>query len=723
MPANWHEYVMDNTAAVRLGKALFWDMQLGSDGKTACASCHFRAGADTRTRNQVSPGLNRLSSSGAPNPDRTFQVGGPNYQFQPADFPFHRFSDPNNRNSTVTRSHNDVASSQGVFKSQFVSATPGAVADTFTYTGDTVFQVGGRQARQVEPRNTPSMINSIFNFRNFWDGRATYLFNGATPFGAMDENARVYKTNPGSFTAAPVQVRIEKASLASLATGPALSDFEMSGAGRTWPEIGLRLLPARALVQQQVSTTDSSLAVVRHSTGVGLTQTYQDMVRAAFRQEWWNGTNPIAIGGKNYTQMQANFSLFFGLAIQAYGATLVSDDSPFDRHMVGDQTALSTDARLGMAIFFSNKGKCANCHGGAEFTNAATRKILKDGPMARMVMGDGATAVYDEGFYNIAVTRTLEDIANGATNPVGRPMATTALAQRVGSNEFQRLIGIPANVVVGAGERIAVNGAFKTPGLRNVELTAPYFHNGDSLTLEQVVEFYNRGGNHFQNNIRDVDADIQPLGLTADERRQLVAFLHSLTDNRVRYDRAPFDHPQLVIPNGHGSTASGSVLPDLTLTIPAVGREGFAQSPINFLENTAKYFQLVPLHSNKCVETFGRGENQGDNVNQWSCNGGDHQKWEEVPLASGGFMLRNKMSGRCLDVSGISYAPGANIYQWACLGTANQTFTWVGSRLRAQHSGQCVNVWGNSTGDGANVVQYPCSTLSTHRNDQFAKRP
>jgi len=43
-------------------------------------------------------------------------------------------------------------------------------------------------------------------------------------------------------------------------------------------------------------------------------------------------------------------------------------------------------------------------------------------------------------------------------------------------------------------ERVAVDGAFKTPGLRNVELTAPYFHNGGQLTLEQVVDFYNRGG-------------------------------------------------------------------------------------------------------------------------------------------------------------------------------------------------------------------------------------
>ena len=51
------DYVQDRAAAVRLGKALFWDMNIGSDGKTACASCHFQAGADNRIKNQISPTL------------------------------------------------------------------------------------------------------------------------------------------------------------------------------------------------------------------------------------------------------------------------------------------------------------------------------------------------------------------------------------------------------------------------------------------------------------------------------------------------------------------------------------------------------------------------------------------------------------------------------------------------------------------------------------------
>src|SRR2546427_5021521 len=110
-PPNLAEFVTDKAAAIRLGKALFWDMQVGSDGVQACASCHFHAGADSRSKNQISPGLNAG--------DRTFQVGGsPNYQLTEADFPFHKV-DPTT--GAVLRDSNDVTSSQGVFRRDFVS--------------------------------------------------------------------------------------------------------------------------------------------------------------------------------------------------------------------------------------------------------------------------------------------------------------------------------------------------------------------------------------------------------------------------------------------------------------------------------------------------------------------------------------------------------------------------------------------------------------------------
>ena len=63
-PPNLADFVKDKQAAIALGKAMFWDMQFGSDGVQGCASCHSKAGADNRTKNQISPGLNALTPPG-----------------------------------------------------------------------------------------------------------------------------------------------------------------------------------------------------------------------------------------------------------------------------------------------------------------------------------------------------------------------------------------------------------------------------------------------------------------------------------------------------------------------------------------------------------------------------------------------------------------------------------------------------------------------------------
>jgi hypothetical protein len=138
-------------------------------------------------------------------------------------------------------------------------------------------------------------------------------------------------------------------------------------------------------------------------------------------------------------------------------------------------------------------------------------------------------------------------------------------------------------------ERVAAFGAFKTPTLRNIELTAPNFHNGGQRTLREVVDFYNRGGDFHEANINDLDPDVERLGLNNDEKEALVAFMRSLTDERVRRRCAPFDHPQLLLPNGHLGNASsvtndgtGKAV-DLMMQIPATGRNG--GTPLrNFLE-------------------------------------------------------------------------------------------------------------------------------------------
>lgn len=768
-PSNLGEFVLNKSEAIALGKALFWDMQVGSDGKTACASCHFSAGADSRGKNQLSPGLNRMASLTSPNPDTTFQLGGVNYQFKLDDFPFHKLADVNNRNSSVLSSINDVASSQGVFNEQFLGVIgtllPGAYMLPFTngtypqdafatwygstteqrqLLADPVFRVGSVNTRRVEPRNTPTVINAVFNFRNFWDGRAEYVFNGVNPFGLRDPNARIYKNilSGSTWSMQPTQVRIDNASLASQASGPPGSDFEMSAHGRSFPDVGKKMLYLRPLQGQQVSTTDSVLAARRHTSGLGLSEAnYAAMVKKAFRPEWWNSDQLIQVnpdGSKGlttmvsaptasqYTQMQHNFSLFFGLALQLYQATLVSDDAPFDRFMGGNSSALSTRAQQGMGVFFG-KGKCASCHGGAEFTNASVRKMLAT-PMARMVMGNGGTAVYDEGFYNIGVRPTLDDLGAGGKDPFGNPLAISALAQ-ISNTRVKELVGINPNLTVSPTERIAVNGMFKTPTLRNVELTGPYFHNGGAATLHQVVEFYNRGGNFHDQNINDLDADITNLGLSTDEKTALVEFMKSLTDDRVRFHAAPFDHPQLMVANGHaGSTSAvtndgtGRAV-DSVLTIPAVGASGYSKSatPANFLNTHHSGQPIVQLKTpggnclapNTSLLTLLTADLQGK-----SCTTASSQRFQIIPEADGSMRLVMQHNGSLVQGSAIQLAGltitsggsnGLTLQHWRLEDLGNGY-----TLLRNRSSNLCVEL----TPDlllGNKATQQSCSSAKTNQ--------
>jgi hypothetical protein len=251
--------------------------------------------------------------------------------------------------------------------------------------------------------------------------------------------------------------------------------------------------------------------------------------------------------------------------------------------MDGDSNALTAQQKQGKTVF-ETKG-CVRCHGGAEFTNASVKNV-QDQRLRRMTVGNGAQAIYDNAFYNIGVRPTGEDLGVGGKDPFTNPLSESRLAQQ---GLFTSLLNATPNLTVGANERIVADGAFKTPGLRNVELTAPYLHNGGQLTLRQVVDFYNRGGDFRENNIDNLDAGIRNLNLTEEEKTSLVAFLVSLTDERVRYERAPFDHPQLFVTNGHPGdqnavTNDGTGQATTTvIQLPAVGRNGTSVPQPNFL--------------------------------------------------------------------------------------------------------------------------------------------
>jgi len=254
--------------------------------------------------------------------------------------------------------------------------------------------------------------------------------------------------------------------------------------------------------------------------------------------------------------MERNFSLFWGLAIQVFEATLIADDTPFDRWVEAGKplqgiTNFGAAEMRGLEIFTGQhiitplttpipNGKCINCHRGPEFTGAATHlqpENQENGLVERMIMRDNGVALYDNGFYNIGVVPTAYDIGVGGTDPAnigGHPLSFTeqyrkilpapdGVTPQIEPDEFRVdpcTFAVPvgpsdpvctAKGLVGgsnqhppANSRTAVNGAFKTPSLRGVELTGPYMHNGSMSTLLQVVEFYNRGGN-FVNNEGDPD--------------------------------------------------------------------------------------------------------------------------------------------------------------------------------------------------------------------------
>ena len=104
---------------------------------------------------------------------------------------------------------------------------------------------------------------------------------------------------------------------------------------------------------------------------------------------------------------------------------------------------------------------------------------------------------------------------------------------------------------VGRAERVALDGSFKTPTLRNIELSGPYMHNGSMATLEQVVEFYARQANFPEENARDLAPDIRGFSLSSTEKADLVEFLKNLTDDRVRAQSGVFSHPELPLKAGH----------------------------------------------------------------------------------------------------------------------------------------------------------------------------
>lgn len=534
-PTNLAVYVKDQASLIALGKALFWDLQAGSDGKTACASCHFHAGADHRVQNILGT---PVSGAGTVTVNQSVTASG---------FPFHQLANIASNTSTVVRDLKQVAGSPGVFARTFLGVTPGSAGEIGADVAGGASSLGGVNVRQVGNRNAPSVINAVLNVRNFWDGRASRLFTGQTPFGASDQALNAVAWRDGQLVREAVAMN--NASLASQSVGPPMNGLEMSYNGQSWPLMGRKMLALAPLAGQFVAPDDSVLGAMANASGNGLKATYRysTLIQAAFQPAYWSGTGVV---DGQFTQMEANFALFWGLATEAYESTLVSDNTRLDQFLEGNRQALSGLEQQGLQVFQGGRSQCANCHQGPEFTAASFSNA-----------GNTAAANNDPdniGFFRTGVSPILDDPGLGALDSFGLPLFAPSQAR--------------------------ANGTFKSPGLRNVEFTGPYFHNGGQATLQQVVQFYARNGDFPAGG--NLGPGIGRIDLPAADQTALVAFLKALSDDRVRYEQAPFDHPSLCIATGASEASPGKLAIDTSdprftasaaekfALIPAVGRAG-----------------------------------------------------------------------------------------------------------------------------------------------------
>jgi cytochrome c peroxidase len=228
--------------------------------------------------------------------------------------------------------------------------------------------------------------------------------------------------------------------------------------------------------------------------------------------------NPLEMGNGSYDEVvnrlrsvpeyRAEFQSVFGSdvkiqligkAISAYERTLVSGDAPFDRFIAGDQNAISDGARRGFALF-RGRARCSRCH----------------------TISDALPFFTDFNYHNTGVAMNhpnfdkLSKQVYAAVETDKAKEVIDALAKQEGGQELGRVL---------ITYQVFDIGSYRTPSLRNIALTAPYFHDGSAKTLADVVKFYKAGG---RQNI-NLEWDLDALALTEDEQRDLVAFLESLT--------------------------------------------------------------------------------------------------------------------------------------------------------------------------------------------------
>lgn len=526
-----------------------------------------------------------------------------------------------------------------------------------------------RLLRHVLERNSPTVINAALSDRLYHDGRASAVFNGYDHLGDDAGTDGFGKWMCVNDRLVRVLIRIPDSAAASQATAPLLSASEMSWFGRQYHHVARKILDSVPLAGQQVHPNDSLLrnwlsddADLAGSSGRHdgtIRTTYRELIRTAFHRKWWQAPTMLKVRERDaltgdavvLSQMEANFSLFWGLAIQEYEKRLISDDSEFDRLMSLRRRGQSLpkdehteNILLGFRVF--NDHACADCHSPPEFAGGTFATVFGpmlefEGPLDAVnadteenefvnwlaareegmvpdfriesmpFRPDLGPRIYDAGYYNVGVSSDRPgdcgyDPGNGGfvRPPIDVTESTLlSIRERFGSGLPVELLNrrpyLSHSHARRLDERTSVaTGAFRAGTLRNITLTAPYFHNGAAEDLDAVLEHYrgqptevaepqqqndspaqsdcNRHIFHADNRFlhpammahgdEPMETDV-PHDATAFVR----AFFESLTDPRVKAAAAPFDHPSLAVPNSRLVNESGQTAESDLKQIGATG--------------------------------------------------------------------------------------------------------------------------------------------------------
>ncbi len=190
---------------------------------------------------------------------------------------------------------------------------------------------------------------------------------------------------------------------------------------------------------------------------------------------------------------------------------MISRDSPFDEYLAGDKDALSDDAKKGLALF-QGKARCIACHNGPlmsdenyHFLDLPENKLFEKDPLRQVALR-----------YQHYIRGVPEEIYRNADSDLGLYYTTKKDSDR---------------------------GRFRTPSLRYLDYTAPYMHNGVFGTVEDVIDFYDRGGGDDSSQ----SSLIKPLNLTQDEKFELAEFLYSLSGSEIRIQTPKLPEYQAVV--------------------------------------------------------------------------------------------------------------------------------------------------------------------------------